>query len=116
MTSDMVTVPMSSLTSAHCTYEFFDQCPHQMACAKCPFYRPEESTEIQLLEAKSNLQWMLQEIPLTDEERAAVEDGIETVGKLAAQLANVPNPAGPTPRQLQETNPHSAFIPLNAIR
>ena len=23
-----------------CTYDFFDQCAHRMACAKCSFYRP----------------------------------------------------------------------------
>jgi hypothetical protein len=28
-----------------CTYEFFDQCPHRMACAKCSFYRPKGSSQ-----------------------------------------------------------------------
>ncbi len=45
-----------------------------MACARCDFYLPKESSEAQLLEAKDGLQRMLVQIPLTDDERAAVED------------------------------------------
>lgn len=99
------------LGHGYCTYEFFDQCPHRMACAKCPFYRPKASAEAQILEAKSNLQRMLQEIPLTDNERAAVEDGIEAVEKLATQLIDVPTPAGPTPRELGNRMDSSTFTP-----
>ena len=35
-----------------CTYSFFEQCPHRMACARCDFYTPKDSTKAQLLEAK----------------------------------------------------------------
>lgn len=99
------------LGHGYCTYDFFDQCPHRMACAKCAFYRPKDSSETQLLEAKANLQRMLQEIPLTSDEQAAVEDGVEAVTRLMEQLADIPTPAGPTPRQLED----SGFIPLEAI-
>ncbi len=83
-----------------CSYDFFDRCPHRMACARCAFYLPKGSSKAQVLEGKASLQRMLQEIPLTDEERAAVEDGLAAYEKLLAQLADVPTPAGPTPRQL----------------
>ena len=63
------------LGHGYCTYSFFEQCPHRMACARCDFYLPKESSRIQLLEATGNLQRMLAEVPLTDDERAAVEDG-----------------------------------------
>lgn len=43
---------------------------------------------------------MLQEIPLRDEERAAIEDGLAAMDKLCTQLLDVPTPAGPTPRDL----------------
>lgn len=76
----------------HCTYNFFDQCPHRMACAKCSFYLPKGSTEAQLLEGRVNLQRMLQQIPLSEDERAAVEDSIEAMEKLCKKLANVPTP------------------------
>jgi hypothetical protein len=43
---------------------------------------------------------MLVEIPLTEEERAAVEDGQTALDRLLARLADVPTPAGTTPRRL----------------
>lgn len=75
-----------------CSYDFFEQCPHRMACAKCSFYVPKESSKAQTIEAKSSLMRMLQEIPLTDTERAAVEDGIEAMDKLIKKLRKVPTP------------------------
>ena len=83
-----------------CSYSFFEQCPHRMACARCDFYTPKDSTKAQLLEAKDNLQRMRATIPLTDDERAAVDDGHTAVSKLLDRLADVPTPAGPTPREL----------------
>jgi hypothetical protein len=88
------------LGHGYCTYDFFEQCPHRMACAKYVFYVPKDSSRAQLLEARTNLQRMLQEIPLRDEERAAVEDGLAAVEKLYEKLADMPTPAGPTPREL----------------
>jgi hypothetical protein len=83
-----------------CSYTFFEQCPHRMACAKCDFYTPKDSSKAQLLEAKANLQRMLTAIPLTDDERAAIDDGQAAMDKLLERLANVPTPAGPAPHQL----------------
>jgi len=74
-----------------------------MACAKCSFYVPKESSRAQLLEAKANLQRMKREIPL-QEERAAVEDGLIAVERLYERLIDVPTPAGPTPRELKQRN------------
>lgn len=88
------------LGHGYCAYDFFDQCVHRMACAKCNFYVPKDSSRAQLLEAQANLQRMMQEIPLREEERAAVEDGLVAVEKLYAKLVNMPTPAGPTPREL----------------
>jgi hypothetical protein len=83
-----------------CSYTFFEQCPHRMACAHCDFYTPKDSTKAQALQAKDNLQKMLADIPLTDEERAAVEDDVAALNRLVERLADVPTPAGPTPREL----------------
>jgi integrase len=83
-----------------CTYTFFEQCQHRMACAKCDFYTPKGSSKGQLLEAKENLQKMLANIPLTEDERAAVDDGQAALDALLDRLVDVPTPAGPTPRQL----------------
>jgi hypothetical protein len=88
------------LGHGYCTYTFFETCPHRMACARCDFYLPKDSSKAQLLEAKSHLQRMLEAIPLTEEERAAVEDGAAAVEQLVQRLTDVPTPAGPTPRDL----------------
>nr|WP_244422600.1 hypothetical protein [Ktedonobacter racemifer] len=87
-----------------------------MACAKCTFYVPKESSQAQILEGKANLQRMLQEIPLSDDEREAVEEGIEALEKLSAQLVDIPTPAGPTPRQLQENSGKSSFVSLQSVQ
>jgi hypothetical protein len=95
-----------------CTYSFFEQCPHRMACARCDFYVPKDSTKTQLLEARGNLKRMLAQIPLTDDERAAVEDGTVAMERLIARLKDVVTPAGPTPRELSQAE---SFIPLDQL-
>jgi len=91
-----------SSTISASTYDFFDQCPHRMACAKCSFYLPKESTKAQLLEAKANLLRLRQDIPLADAELTAVEDGLTAYEQLLAKLADVPTPGGSMPRQLAD--------------
>jgi len=100
------------LGHGYCTYRFFEQCPHRMACARCDFYLPKDSSKAQLLEANDNLQRMLAKIPLTDDERAAVQDDTAAVERLLQRLTDVPTPAGPTPRQLRQTG---NFIPLTSL-
>ncbi|MFF1482243.1 tyrosine-type recombinase/integrase [Streptomyces sp. NPDC058301] len=88
------------LGHGYCSYTFFEQCQHRMACARCDFYTPKASSKSQLLEAKENLQKMLVAIPLTDDERAAVDDGQAALDQLLERLTDTPTPAGPTPRQI----------------
>ena len=90
------------LGHGYCSYSFFEQCPHRMACARCDFYLPKQSSQAQLLEAKDGLQRMLVQIPLTDDERAAVEGDHDAVDRLLDRLADTPTPAGPTPRDLDQ--------------
>jgi hypothetical protein len=97
-----------------CTYTFFEQCPHRMACAKCDFYAPKDSSKGQLLEASGNLQQMLAAVPLTDDERAAVDDGRAALDKLLDRLADVPTPAGPTPRQIGAPTA-ATMLPITAV-
>ncbi|MFJ8793769.1 hypothetical protein [Streptomyces sp. NPDC102462] len=54
----------------------------------------------QLLEAKKNLQRVLASVPLTEDERAAADDGRTAIDSLLARLTDIPTPAGPTPREL----------------
>jgi integrase len=102
------------LGHGYCTYTFFEQCPHRMACARCDFYTPKTSSTGQLLEAKDNLQRMLATIPLTDDERAAVDDGQTALDNLLERLIDTPTPAGTTPRHLRA--PATAtLLPIVAV-
>ena len=89
------------LGHGYCSYSFFEQCPHRMACARCDFYIPKPSSEAQLLEVKDGIQRMLVEIPLTDDERAAVEGDQGAVDRLIDLLADTPTPTGATPLMLE---------------
>jgi hypothetical protein len=89
------------LGHGYCTYDFFDQCPHCMAGARCGFYRPKNSAAALFLEGKKNRLRLQQDLPLTEVEANAVEGGVNAFYKLLAQLTEVPTPAGSTPRQLQ---------------
>jgi hypothetical protein len=54
-------------------------------------------------------------IPLTEDEQAAVDDGNAALDRLLGRLADIPTPAGPTPRQLDP--PGSATIlPIIDVR
>ncbi len=83
-----------------CSYEFFDQCPHRMACPRCDFYSPKDSGRGQLLEAKTSHLRLLQEIPLTEDERSAVDGDLSALDRLVARLAHQPTPCGQTPGQM----------------
>jgi len=97
-----------------CTYDFFDTCPHRMACAKCSFYVPKGSSLEQIVEGKANLLRMKQELSLTEEEVAAVDDGLVALDTLRQRLADVPTPTGPTPRQLAADFP--GFIAVQTVQ
>jgi hypothetical protein len=62
---------------------------------------------------KTGLLRLKQDIPLTEAEVAAVDDGVATFDMLLTHLADVPTPAGPTPRHLEE---HRASEPTQVRR
>jgi hypothetical protein len=51
-----------------------------------------------LLEGRTRLPRLLQEIPLGEAEQAAAEYGVAAYENLLSKLSDVPTPAGPTPR------------------
>jgi hypothetical protein len=83
-------VEVLGLGHGYCSSDFFEQCPHRMACAKCSLYIPKESTAAALLEGKSNLLPIRREIPLTDAEIAALDDGVSALESLLSRLENIP--------------------------
>ncbi|MDE1672698.1 tyrosine-type recombinase/integrase [Nocardia gipuzkoensis] len=101
------------LGDGYCTYDFFAKCPHRLACARCPFYLPKQSSAGQLLAVKDGVDQMLEQLVLTDDERDALEGDREVLLQLAKKLSAVPTPAGPTP---DEIGTDRAFISLTAVR
>lgn len=80
---------------------FFDQYPHRMACVRsAAFICLRARRKYSCSRAKPICFQLRQEIPLSDSELAAVDDGVAAMEKLLEQLADVPTPAGPTPREL----------------
>jgi integrase len=98
-----------------CTNDFFDQCPHRMACPKCAFYRPKPAAEDAWRDGKANLLRLRQSIPLREEEIAAIDDGVAAFEQLLAQLAEVPTPAGPTPAELHKNELVQIQPSVNAV-
>ncbi|GAA4981843.1 hypothetical protein GCM10023334_111350 [Nonomuraea thailandensis] len=97
-----------------CNHTCSEECPHRMACAKCDFSTPKDSSKALLLEAKDNLQRMLAAVPPTDDERAAVDDGQAALDRLLGHLADVSTPAGPTPRQIN-ASAQTTLLPIIEI-
>jgi hypothetical protein len=89
------------LSHGLCSHEFFDQCPHRMACARCDFYVPKESSRGDMITSKTGMIRMLQEIPLTDDERAAVEGDKDVLDRLLQRLKAAP-PGQPASRRSEE--------------
>jgi hypothetical protein len=75
-----------------CVVMTFLNSAHRMACAKCSFYLPKSSSEAQYIEGRQNLLKMMQEIPLTDDEQAAVNNDIGAIDKLLEKLKNIETP------------------------
>jgi integrase len=98
----------------YCTYDFFETCPHRVACARCTAYVPKDSSLPQFRQMRQNLLRMHEEVPLTDEMAAAVNEGIAAVEALLARLADTPTPPGPTPRQLGSADEREVTLILPA--
>ena len=94
-----------------CSYEFFDQCPHRMACARCDFYVPKASDRGRWLDTRDGLLKMLQEIPLSDDERAAVDGDVQALNRLLERLKDVPTPS----ENYLEKDALQVFIPVSNV-
>lgn len=74
------------LSHGYCSYDFFEQCPHRLACARCNFYIPKDSSKGQLLESRESIQRLLREAPLREEERAAAKQDFDTLGRIVSAI------------------------------
>jgi hypothetical protein len=104
-----------------CSYTFFEQCPHRMACAKCDFYTPKNSSKAQLLEAKDNLQRMLASLPLTDENaplstRARPRWTPSSAASPTSPPLPAPHPASSAHRQHRPSCRSSTSVKANRVK
>lgn len=82
------------LGDSYCTYLFWSQCQHRLACSRCSFNVPKGSAEAGVIEAKVNLARFLESVPLSDEERAAVEGDAEVLERLLTRMKGTSAPDG----------------------
>lgn len=84
----------------YCTFDFFETCPHRIACARCASYVPKASSRPDLETARQHLLHMREAIPLTEEMVKAIGEGVEAMSALLDRLTDIPTPSGQTPREL----------------
>ena len=89
-----------------CTYEFFEQCSHRMACQRCDFYAPKESSREQLLQARAHILRLAAEATLTEEERAAIDLDVVGLDRLLSTLSSEPAQTG-------DSSGHSQIVHQN---
>lgn len=75
-----------------CTNDAYALCPHRMACARCSFYEPASEFAQVLQQQRGRFVRMLQELELTEDERAAAEGDAAAVERLLNRLAKKPTP------------------------
>lgn len=75
-----------------CANAAYAMCAHRMACARCTFYEPAETFADALVRQSDRYLRMLQELKLTDDERAATSGDVEAIDGLLTRLAGEPIP------------------------
>jgi len=85
---------------AYCANPAWASCPHRMACMKCPMYVAKEVA--QLIEARDGILRLLQEVPLTDEERSVAEGDAMALNRYIENRKQAPPP--PVPSELYVFN------------
>ena len=82
----------------YCANPAWSACPHRMACLKCPMYVGKSTA--QLIEAREGVLHLMQEVPLTAEERAVAEGDVEALNRYIAKRKNVEAPRAPDERYI----------------
>lgn len=91
----------AEVEAGYCTHVFYERCPHRLLCPCCDFFCSAEQLHPSLTEDKERFQLIFQALNLSTAERNMMEQKPGAKERLREQLADVPTPAGPTPRQLQ---------------
>ncbi len=92
------------LGHSYCTNAFWSTCPHRMACAGCSFNLPKVSAKGMAVEALASVTRLLEEVPLSPDERAAAEGDMAALDGMLAKLRDVPALDGRTPQQIHSAD------------
>lgn len=88
------------LGHSYCTNAFWSTCPHRMACVGCSFNLPKNSAKAMAIEARASVTRLLEEVPLSPDERAAAEGDMAALDGMLAKLREVPALDGRTPHEI----------------
>ena len=103
------------LGHGYCTYNFFEQCPHRMACARCDFYVPKASTRAQLVEAKGQPPAHADDDP-ADRGRARGRRGRRRGGRATPRPARGHRRPRPGRRPAQILTPPGPLLTITPLR
>lgn len=92
------------LGDSFCTNPFWSTCAHRMACARCDFNLPKDSSYAQALETRTSVQRLLETVPLSDDERAAAEGDRNAVDRFIGKLEDKVTLDGRTRREIEATS------------
>ena len=79
---------------AYCANPAWASCPQRMACLKCPMYVAKKPA--QLIEARDGILHLMQEVPLTDEERSVAEGDVKALNRYIENRKHAPPPPAPS--------------------
>jgi hypothetical protein len=88
------------LGHSYCTNAFWSTCPHRMACVGCSFNLPKASARAMAVEAMTSVTRLLEEVPLSPDERAAAEGDMTALDGMLAKLRDTPALDGRTPQEI----------------
>lgn len=88
------------LGHSYCTNAFWSTCPHRMACVGCSFNLPKASARAMAVEAMTSVTRLLEEVPLSPDERAAAEGDMTALDGMLAKLRDAPALDGRTPQEI----------------
>ena len=96
------------LGHSYCTNAFWSTCPHRMACAGCSFNLPKNSAKAMAVEARASVTRLLEEVPLSPDERAAAEGDMSALDGMLAKLRETPALDGRTPLEINSAHDRPA--------
>jgi hypothetical protein len=79
---------------AYCANPAWASCPHRMACLKCPMFVAKETA--QLIEARDGILRLMQEVPLTNEEKSVAEGDVKALNRYIENRKHIPPPTMPS--------------------